>query len=197
MAPRENTCIYNVFITLGHPGPTFFAPRTGVRSREGSGPAFLLFLAPLVRKSDAEGSQRVSHVTPNVPKSPSGDLRKSMKNRLCGLGGCPDRNQRIVSHRGVPEHQGSTRRHPAVTRQLGGKMCFFICCSAKVVRAIFSLTALAVRVLVGFKGFKHPKPDAAVAVWFGPPAESRIRFGNVLAVLIRTARTKQYCLVTF
>ena len=77
MAPCENIGIYYVFVTFGRPGPTFFAPRTGVRSREGPGPAFSLFLAPPVRKSDAEGGQRVPNVTPNAPKSPPGDFQKS------------------------------------------------------------------------------------------------------------------------
>ena len=87
VAPRENSVIYDDFITFGHPGPTFFAPQTGVRLRLGPGLAFSLFLVPPVRKSDAEGGQRVANVTPNAPKRPPGDLPKSMKNRLCGLRG--------------------------------------------------------------------------------------------------------------
>ena len=50
---------------------------------------FSLLLAPPARKSDAEGAPRVPTVSPNAPKSPPGDLPKSMKNRLCGLRGCP------------------------------------------------------------------------------------------------------------
>ncbi len=50
---------------------------------------FSLLVAPPARKSDAEGAPRVPTVSPNAPKSPSGDLPKSMKNRLCGFRGCP------------------------------------------------------------------------------------------------------------
>jgi len=89
VAPRENTIICCDFITFGLPGPTFFAPQTGVRLRQGPGLDFSLVLAPPVRKSGAEGGQRVPNVIPNASKSPPRDLPKSMKNRLCGLRGCP------------------------------------------------------------------------------------------------------------
>ena len=77
------------FHPFTRPGPIFFAPRTGVGSRLGPGLSFSLFLWPPVRKSAAEGGQRVPNVSPNALKSPPGDLQKSMKNRLCGLRGCP------------------------------------------------------------------------------------------------------------
>jgi len=78
------------FITFGSPGPTFFAPQAGMRLRKGPGLDFFAFLlAPLVRKRDAKGVQRVAGVTPNAPKSPPGDLQKSMEIDSVASGGCP------------------------------------------------------------------------------------------------------------
>ncbi len=118
VAPCENIGIYYVFVTFTRPGPIFFAFQTRLGSRQGPGRSFSLFWASPVRKSDASGGRRGPTGSPNAPKSSSGDLPKSMKNRLCGLKGVPGLCREASGYppglsREVPAAGGRCRRQGA------------------------------------------------------------------------------------
>ena len=81
---------------------------------------FSPFWAPPIRKSDAEGGERVPNVTPKARKSPPGDLPESTKIRLSGLRGCPGPPGRS---RGTPPARKVHQKSLFVPPAAGGVAC--------------------------------------------------------------------------